>query len=186
MTKYLTASHQLPMKRSAPLSPMASYLPPRSLSPSQVPAARVLHRRLMIDSNSSWASGSALWEDGKYNGKMVGTAAAFGMSLLKLRGRHLASKFATSDGVKDRLTNVLLDMSFGRILWRCSRAKCRGPGGLRVRWVILPLCLQTLINWIVTLLCPGSNPSHLQGFFDDTEHPPANATLKLEFLDSQT
>lgn len=33
-----------------------------------------------------------------------------GMSLLKLR-RHLASKFATSDGVKDRLTNVLLDMS---------------------------------------------------------------------------
>ena len=40
------------------------------------PAARVLHRRLMIDSNSSWASGSALWEDGKYNGKMVGTAAA--------------------------------------------------------------------------------------------------------------
>ena len=109
-----------------------------------------------------------------------------GMSLLKLRRYScLASKFATSDGVKDCLTDVL-HMSKENLV---ALQSCKES----VRWVACsvgdstpPLCLQTLINWIVTLLCPGSNPSHLQVCFDVTEHPPANATLKLEFLDSQT
>ena len=109
------------MKRSAPLSPMASYLPPRSLSPSQVPAARVLHRRLMIDSNSSWASGSALWEDGKYNGKMVGTPT-LACHCWNCEGTWPANLPLRM--VSKTAWQTCCWTCRRRILWLCSRAKC--------------------------------------------------------------
>ena len=121
--------HQLPMKKSAPVQPCRH----ATKELVSIPGSCCGCVAQAVDDRFKLLLGIrlSLVDIRQIQRQDGGHTNIDGMSLLKLRRYScLASKFATSDGVKDRLTGHVLHM------WKENLVAL--SSGLRVRWVILP------------------------------------------------